>query len=95
VYKRLLNADAPIILHYSPAYLEKILKEGTDPQFGARPMRRAVERLLVAPLSRLIASNQVQAGDVIDVRLRNDAPIFIREPSGGKRANKKGEKIVK
>ena len=95
VYKRLLNAEAPIILHYSPAYLEKILKEGTDPQFGARPMRRAVERLLVAPLSRLIASNQVQAGDVIDVRLRNDNPVFIREPSGGKAPNKKGEKIVK
>ena len=92
VYKRLLGAQVPIILHYSPTYLAKILKEGTDPQFGARPMRRAVERLLVAPLSRLIASNQIQAGDVVDVRLRNDEPVFIREPMDGKHATeaKKG-----
>ena len=98
VYKRLLGAQVPIILHYSPAYLEKILKEGTDPQFGARPMRRAVERLLVAPLSRLVASNQVQAGDVITVRLRNEVPVFIREPAGGKPTKggkERGDKIVK
>ena len=79
VYKRLLTGQVPIILHYSPAYLQKILDEGTDPQFGARPMRRAVERLLVAPLSRLIASNQVKAGDVVNVRLRGEEPVFQRE----------------
>jgi hypothetical protein len=61
-------------------------------------MRRAVERLLVAPLSRLVASNQVQAGDVITVRLRNDVPVFIREPAGGKPTKggkNRGDKIVK
>ncbi len=89
VYARLLGASVPIILHYSPAYLGKILKEGTDPQFGARPMRRAVERLLVAPLSRLIASNQIRAGDVVAVRLRDDEPVFIREGSDKKTADSK------
>jgi ATP-dependent Clp protease ATP-binding subunit ClpA len=79
VYKRLLSASVPIILHYSSAYLDKLQAEGTDPQFGARPMRRAVERMLVAPLSRLIASNQVKAGDIVSVRLRNGVPTFIRE----------------
>ncbi|GDY12015.1 hypothetical protein LBMAG53_08930 [Planctomycetota bacterium] len=84
VYKRLLGASMPIILHYSRSYLEKLQSEGTDPQFGARPMRRAVERILVAPLSRLIASNQVKAGDIISVRLRSDEPIFLREGSDKK-----------
>ncbi len=79
VYKRLLAANMPIILHYTPPYLEHLMQQGTDPQFGARPMRRAVERLLVAPLSRLIASNQVKAGDVLSVRLRGGEPVFIRE----------------
>jgi ATP-dependent Clp protease ATP-binding subunit ClpA len=79
VYKRLLGASMPIILHYSRSYLDQLLKEGTDPQFGARPMRRAVERLLVAPLSRLIASNQVRAGDIVAVRLRGGNAVFIRE----------------
>ena len=86
VYKRLLAASMPIILHYSPAYLEKLQAEGTDPQFGARPMRRAVERMLVAPLSRLIASNQVKAGDIVSVRLRSGQPAFIREGTDPKRA---------
>ena len=79
VYKRLLGAQMPIILHYSKPYLEQMIKDGTDPQFGARPMRRAVERLLVAPLSRLIASNQVKAGDVVSVHMKKGEPEFIRE----------------
>lgn len=98
VYNRLLGANMPIILHYSPAYLSKVLKEGYDPQFGARPMRRAIERLLVAPLSRLIASNQVKAGDVLSVRLRGETPAFIREggdaPISPKR-KQAAEKIVR
>jgi ATP-dependent Clp protease ATP-binding subunit ClpB len=87
VYKRLLGAQMPIILHYSNSYLDKLLQEGTDPQFGARPMRRAVERLLVAPLSRLIASNQVKAGDIVSVRMRNAQPIFHREGTDLKKAS--------
>jgi ATP-dependent Clp protease ATP-binding subunit ClpB len=79
VYKRLLGANVPIILHYSPAFLDKLQADGTDPQFGARPMRRAVERLLVAPLSRMIASGQIKAGDIINIRLRNGQPVYVRE----------------
>jgi ATP-dependent Clp protease ATP-binding subunit ClpA len=88
VYKRLLGAQVPIILHYSKPYLELMLKEGTDPQFGARPMRRAVERLLVAPLSRLIASNQVKAGDIISVKIHKGEPVFTREGSDPKNPEK-------
>ena len=95
VYSRLLIANVPIILHYSPAYLNKLLKEGTDPQFGARPMRRAVERLLVAPLSRLIASTQVKAGDVVNVRMRGNVPVFIREGSETPKKKQADGKIVR
>jgi ATP-dependent Clp protease ATP-binding subunit ClpA len=94
VYKRLLGAQVPIILHYSKPYLEQMLKEGTDPQFGARPMRRAVERLLVAPLSRLIASNQVKAGDVVSVHMKKGEPEFIRE-SGPHPKDPEHKKLVR
>jgi ATP-dependent Clp protease ATP-binding subunit ClpA len=87
VYKRLLTAQVPIILHYSQPYISRLLAEGTDPQFGARPMRRAVERMLVAPLSRLIASNQVKAGDVVSVRVKDGEPVFVREGREGKTAH--------
>jgi ATP-dependent Clp protease ATP-binding subunit ClpC len=71
-----------------------MLKEGTDPQFGARPMRRAVERLLVAPLSRLIASNQVKAGDVVSVHMKKGEPEFIRE-SGPHPKDPEHKKLVR
>jgi ATP-dependent Clp protease ATP-binding subunit ClpB len=92
VYKRLLAAGVPIILHYSKPYLAQLLKDGTDPQFGARPMRRAVERHLVAPLSRLIASNQVKAGDVVTVRLQRGEPVFTKEAAPNPR--KERSKLV-
>jgi len=95
VTNRLLAASVPIIVHYSTPYLNKLLAEGTDPQFGARPMRRAVERLLVAPLSRLIASNQVKAGDIVSVRLRDGQPIFARDGSESPRKRSSSEKIVR
>lgn len=86
VYKRLLGAQVPIIVHYTKPFLAKLLKEGTDPQFGARPMRRAIEHLLVAPLARLIASNQVKAGDVLSVSLKDGEAEFVKEGRDAKTA---------
>jgi ATP-dependent Clp protease ATP-binding subunit ClpB len=86
VYKRLLGAQVPIIVHYSKPFLTKLLKEGTDPQFGARPMRRAIEHMLVAPLARLIASNQVKAGDVLSIKLKDGEAEFTKEGRDAKTA---------
>jgi ATP-dependent Clp protease ATP-binding subunit ClpA len=44
-----------------------LLEEGTDVKYGARHLKRAIERLLVQPLSNLIATDQVRAGDLIEV----------------------------
>jgi ATP-dependent Clp protease ATP-binding subunit ClpC len=81
VYRRLLAAQVPIILHVSPAFRRHLLDRGYDPQFGARPLRRAVERELVSPLSRLIASEQIHPGQVIAVGMRGGRPRFRVEPA--------------
>src|SRR5260221_177490 len=61
---------------------EFLLVEGTDSRYGARHLKRAIERLLVQPLSNLMASGQVHRGDRI--RVSHDtgsaALIFGREP---------------
>ena len=60
---------------------EFLLTEGTDVRYGARPLKRAIERLLVQPLSNLIATGQVHRGDRIRVS-HNDgssALMFFRE----------------
>jgi ATP-dependent Clp protease ATP-binding subunit ClpB len=49
-----------------------LLAEGTDSQYGARHLKRAIERLLVQPLSNLIASNQIRPGDWLNVDVSAD-----------------------
>ena len=44
-----------------------LLKEGTDLKYGARHLKRAIERLLVQPMSNLIATDQVRGGDCVNV----------------------------
>jgi len=48
---------------------ELLLEEGTDLKYGARHLKRAIERLLVQPVSNLIASEQVRGGDCIRIDL--------------------------
>ena len=60
---------------------EFLLVEGTDFRYGARHLKRAIERLLVQPLSNLMASGQIHRGDRIRVcyQAGSDALIFGRE----------------
>jgi len=44
-----------------------VLVEGTDMKYGARHLKRAVQRLLVHPLSNLITTDQISAGDWIEI----------------------------
>ncbi len=46
---------------------EFLLREGVDTQFGARHLKRAIERYLVFPLSNLVATSQIALGDFITV----------------------------
>lgn len=59
------------VLRCSDAAREFLLDEGTDIQYGARPLKRAIERHLVNPLSNLIATGQIGLGDIIKVDLRD------------------------
>ena len=58
-----------------------LLDEGWDPAYGARHLRRAIERHLVFPLSSLIATHQVYAGDVVSVDVVTGTAklMFMRE----------------
>jgi ATP-dependent Clp protease ATP-binding subunit ClpA len=46
---------------------DQLLRTGTDIRYGVRHLRRTIDRALVEPLSNLVASGQVGAGDVIRV----------------------------
>ena len=50
-----------------------VLREGTDPRYGARHLKRAIDRGLVHPMSNLIATQQIRGGDLIKVDFDNEA----------------------
>lgn len=52
-------------LSYTPALVAHIAEEGFDPEFGARPVKRAIQRGLLSELSRSILSGRVQSGQSI------------------------------
>ena len=59
-----------------------LLREGTDARYGARHLKRAIERILVHPLSNLIATGQVNPGERVCVETAQDALVFSKEVEG-------------
>jgi len=58
-----------------------LLQEGTDQRYGARHLKRAIERHVVYPLANLLATEQVHLGDLvcIDWNKEQDRLTFVRE----------------
>ena len=62
---------------------EFLLKEGTDPRYGARHLKRAIERNIVFPLANLVATGQVKLGDFVRVDLTGESHLtFVKEAEG-------------
>jgi ATP-dependent Clp protease ATP-binding subunit ClpB len=55
------------LFRVTPAAREFLLREGTDMKYGARHLKRAIERHVVYPLASLLATEQVGLGDVISI----------------------------
>ena len=69
VHERIQKAGAnrPFVMNVTGPAREFLLTEGTDSRYGARHLKRAIERLLVQPISNLLASGQIQGGDCVRV----------------------------
>lgn len=74
------SARTEFLFNCSDSVKELLLREGTDSKYGARHLKRSIERLLVMPMSNLVASGQVFLGDSIYVDLdHNGSDIsFVR-----------------
>jgi len=75
-------ANKAFMINVTDTAKEFLLVEGTDSRYGARHLKRAIERLLVQPLSNLIASGQIHRGDCIRVSHEGGAVtlVFRLEP---------------
>lgn len=78
------SAGTKFIFQCSEAAKEILMKEGIDFKYGARHLKRAVERFLVYPLSNLVATGQIGLGDLVHVDvddIRNK--LVFSKSSGG------------
>src|SRR6201997_5620503 len=66
VQKRVLDsATRPFLFRITEEGREFLLQEGTDQRYGARHLKRAIERYVVCPIARLLATAQVHQGDML------------------------------
>jgi ATP-dependent Clp protease ATP-binding subunit ClpB len=76
-----LLAERQITLELKPAAQELLLREGYDPAYGARPLRRTIQRLIQDPLALQILEGKVLPGDhiIVDRDGQKDAMRFERK----------------
>jgi ATP-dependent Clp protease ATP-binding subunit ClpB len=82
VQKRVLQtAKGQFLFRVTGPGREFLLTEGTDQRYGARHLKRAIERHVVYPLANLLATDQVQLGDLvcIDWNGEQNRLTFVRE----------------
>jgi ATP-dependent Clp protease ATP-binding subunit ClpB len=82
VQKRVLDAATrPFLFRITEEGRAFLLQEGTDQRYGARHLKRAIERHVVYPIARLLATAQVHEGDVlvIDRHPADKALTFLRD----------------
>ena len=86
VQQRIFNtsADRAFVFTVSDQAKDFLLNEGTDLKYGARHLKRAIERLLVHPMSNLIATDQVRGGDWIRVEFRRQRQGPALRPRSGR-----------
>jgi len=85
VQQRIFVASVrPFVFNLTSAAKDYLLEQGVDPRYGARHLKRAIERLLVQPLSNLIATDQIQAGDWVrvDYDPATEELTFFKEAEG-------------
>ena len=59
------------------------MQEGTDPKYGARHLKRAIEKNIVFPLANLVATAQIRLGDFIRIDLNDEGTMtFVKEAEG-------------
>jgi ATPases with chaperone activity, ATP-binding subunit len=65
-------------LDVSSEALAEIAREGFDPVFGARPLKRAIQQRIENPLAKLILEGRFGPKDVIPVNLKDGQIVFER-----------------
>ncbi|UVL55601.1 ATP-dependent chaperone ClpB [Pseudomonas sp. B21-035] len=69
-------AERELSLELSPEALDKLIAVGYDPVYGARPLKRAIQRWIENPLAQLILSGQFLPGSAITAKVEGEEIVF-------------------
>ena len=78
----MMSAGTKFVFQCSDAAKDMLLQEGIDYKYGARHLKRAIERFLVYPLSNLVATGQIGLGDLVQVGLDGNKLTFSKKSGG-------------
>src|SRR5438477_4446597 len=80
----MMSAGTKFVFQCSEDAKNMLLQEGIDFKYGARHLKRAIERFLVYPLSNLVATGQIGLGDLVQIGLnKNAGKLTFFKKSGG------------
>jgi ATP-dependent Clp protease ATP-binding subunit ClpB len=77
------SSGSKFVFQCSDSAKNLLLQEGIDLKYGARHLKRAIERFLVYPLSNLVATDQVGLGDLVNVETTEGGKLMFTKRSGG------------
>lgn len=75
-------ATQNVKLKFTPAAIDLIAKDGYNPEYGARPLRRSIQNLVEDPLSMALLSDQIQNGETVTVGARRGRLTFTGKQAG-------------
>jgi ATP-dependent Clp protease ATP-binding subunit ClpB len=91
VQQRILGAPTSrkFLFGCSESVKNFLLEEGTDAKYGARHLKRAIEKNLVSPLANLVATSQLKFGDFVRIDLTPEGCLsFTKDPEGAVRSKR-------
>jgi ATP-dependent Clp protease ATP-binding subunit ClpC len=89
--------DKHLTLEMTPEGLDRLATVSTDPDYGARPVRRKIQELLEDPLSQGLLDGQFEAGDTIYITTENEGVVLRKKtarstsPKGVKKRSSKAK----
>ena len=88
-------AERRIELEVTDAAKELLAEEGWDPAYGARPLKRAIQRLVENPLALRLLEGEFAEGDVVRVGATDDELVFerVERGDGGRRLGNVVEEV--
>ena len=81
-------ADKNIRIEVSPSAKNLLIEKGTDKKFGARPLRRTVQKMIEDELATLILERTFKSGDTVSIRKVGDGLAFVKKLPRTEQTNK-------